>query len=156
MNEAMLKALETNPRYDYSYAFSENGSGIKNLIINRSLTGKGRGFVINSIKAPIEKAIVTSVKLFIKVFGRVTKENSRLRNTHTILDLKDEFFCHYINRSRMELFDCAWELLAFEIEHDSHYEWLFNWLINRIQEEKSRGNWIEPDKEFPQEGCWKE
>ena len=51
--------------------------------------------------------------------------------------------------------ESAWELLAFENEHDCHYEWLFNWLVNRIAEEKAKGNWVEPQKLFPQEGCWK-
>ena len=156
MDDAMRKALESNPRYDYSGVFSEKGSGIENLIINRSLTGKGREFVINLVKAPIEKALVTSVKLFIKAFGRVTKENSRLHNTHVLLDLRDEFFQHYTNRSRLELLDCAWELLIFENEHDSHYEWLFNWLTKRIAEERAKEDWIEPEKQFPQEGCWRD
>ena len=146
---------KANPKYDYSYMMNRRMS-LCDLIISKTLTGKGRGIIIRQIKWPIERTIIRSIKLFIKVFGRVTKENSRLHNTHVLLDLREEFFQHYTNPSKMELMNSAWELLVFENEHDVHYEWLFNWLVTRVAEEKAKGNYVEMPVGFPQEGCWKE
>jgi len=153
--EEVIKVISSNPKYDYSYFLKQPKPSLASLLISRMLTGKGRNFVVEQIKHPIEKVLVKSVHLFISVFGRVKKEKTIKHNTHVILDLKQEFFQHYINPYRMELFDCAWELLAFEIEHDSHYEWLFDWLVKRITEEKAKGNWVETPQEFPQENCWR-
>lgn len=152
----VIKVLSSNPKYDYSYFLSQPEPNLDKLLISRMLIGKGRGIVIKLIKWPIERTLIKSVRLFIKVFGRVTKETTTKHNTHVILDLKQEFFQHYINRGRIKLLDSAWELYAFENEHDAHYEWLFNWLVTRIAEEKAKGNWVEMPTEFPQNGCWKE
>jgi len=119
------------------------------------LTGKGRAFVVKKIKAPIEIALVTSVRLFLKVFGPVTKEGTTKRSTHVLLDLRDEFAQHYILEDRKALLYSGWELLLFENEHDSHIEFLLNWVVRRLAEEREKGNWIDM-KECPQEGCWKE
>jgi len=154
--EDVVKILSSNPKYDYSYFLSQPSPSLDKLIITRTLTGKGRKIVIDLIKWPIEKALIRSVKLFIRIFGRVTKETTIKHNTHVLLDLTAEFFGHYTLKSRMELMDCAWELLSFENEHDSHYEWLFNWLVKRIAEERVKGNWIDLPASFPQQGCWKE
>ena len=152
----MVEVLSHNPKYDYSYFLSQPNPSLGNLLISRMLTGKGRHFVINLIKRPIEKTLIKSVRLFIRVFGRVMKQTTTKHNTHIILDLREEFFQHYINKSKMELMESAWELWAFVNEHDSHYEWLFNWLITRIAEEKAKGNWVEMPLAFSQEGCWKD
>jgi len=153
----VIETLSSNPKYDYSYFLSQSSPNLANLLISRMLTGKGRPIVIKLIKWPIERTLIKSVRLFIRVFGRVTKETTAKHNTHVILDLRQEFFQHYINPGKMELMESAWELLAFEIEHDNaHYGWLFDWLVTRIAEEKAKGNWVEMEKTFPQENCWKE
>lgn len=154
--EKVLKKLSANPKYDYSYFLNQKKPNLGNLLISRMLTGKGRGIVIYLIKEPIEKTLIKSVRLFIRIFGEARKETTIRHNTHVVLDLKEEFFKHYINPTKMELMKAAWQLLAFEIEHDSHYEWLFNWLVDRVAEEKARGNWVSKPAEFPQENCWRD
>jgi len=151
----VLGVLSSNPKYDYSYFLSQPNPNLGNLLISRMLTGKGRALVVKLIKWPIERALIKSVRLFIKVFGRVTKETTTKHNTHIILDLRQEFFQHYINHSKMALMESAWELLAFEIEHDNaHYGWLFEWLVVEIGKEIACGNWVLMG-DFPQDGCWK-
>ena len=152
----LINKLNSNPKYDYSYFLNQSNPSLSKLLISRMLTGNGRNIVITMIKRPLERALIESVKLFIKVFGEVTKEKTIKHNTHVLLDLRDEFFTHYINPSKMELMKSAWTLLPFENEHDVHYEWLFDWLVTRVAEEKAKGNWVEMPKEFPQEGCWKD
>ena len=151
----VLEVLKSNPKYDYRHFLSQPEPNLANLLISRMLTGKGREYVIERIKKPFEKSVINGVKLFHLAFGRVTKETTTKHNTHVILDLKEEFDRHFINLDKKELFDAAWEGLAFENEHDPVYEWIFNWLVTRIAEEKAKGNWIPMPLEFPQEGCWK-
>lgn len=153
--DEVLKALSVNPKYDYSYYLSQPNPSLANLLISRMLTGKGRGYVIERIKKPFEQSIIRGVKLFRFAFGRVTKETTTKHNTHVILDLREEFFQHFINADKIDLFDAAWEGLAFENEHDCVYEWIFNWLVTRVAEEKAKGNWVEMSSDFPQAGCWK-
>lgn len=152
--EELLKKLSENKRYDYSYFVKSGGKSFSDLLINKTLTGKGRDYVITMIKAPLEFAIINSVKLFIKMFGKVTRENTAKHNTHIILDKRDKFFKHYIGGKR-PLMEAAWELFAFEMEHDDgHYGWLFDWLVNEIAEEKKSGNWVDYPDDYMQEGCW--
>jgi hypothetical protein len=153
--DELLKVLSGNKRYDYSHFIKSGSKSFSDLLINRTLNGKGRDYVIEKIKAPLEVAIINSVKLFVKVFGHVTKENTAKHNTHVILDLRDEFFEHYVG-GKKPLMESAWELLAFEIEHDDgHYGWLFNWLMKRLGEEREAGNWVDYPDEYMQKGCWK-
>ena len=95
--EEVLTALSQNRKYDYSYFLSQPNCHLGNLLISRMLTGVGRNLVIKLIKAPIEKTLIKSVSIFISLFGRVTKETTTKHNTHIILDLREEFFQHYIN-----------------------------------------------------------
>ncbi len=151
----IIRVLNSNPKYDYGYFLGQGRPDLANLLISRMLTGKGRDFVIKVVKAPLEKALIRSVRLFIRFFGPVTKQNTVKHNTHVLLDLKEEFFESYINRSKMPLMQSAWELLLFENEHDSHYEWLLNWLVKRIAEERAKGNWKDLPEKFPEENCWR-
>jgi len=145
--DSIVSILNTNPKYDYSHALPY---GLQNLLINRMLTGQLRDVVINLIKAPLRKALIEAMKLFVKTFGLVTKEKTILRNTHILIDIRDQFNQHYYNPSRIEMMQAGWELLLSEYEHDSHYRWLFNWLIRKIQE----SDWVSSEDEFPDEGCW--
>ena len=150
----LTKLFNSNPKYDYSEFLAQENPDLSNLIINRTLTGKGRNIVIELIKKPIEMALVNSIRLFIKMFGRVTKENSILKTTHILIDKKAKFFEHYIGGRRL-LLDSGWELLLFENEHDNgHYGWMLHWLVSEIAEEMKNGNWPELPEKFPQKDCW--
>lgn len=151
---AILGALEESP-VDYSHFMTGSGDFDK-LIINRSLSGKLRDFVIRIVKAPLEKAVIMAAALLEKKVGVITRENTVRKETHCILDIRDRFFEHYINPGKMDLFKAAFIILAFEIEHDSHYRWIFNWLLKMIDTEKAGGRWPRELGEFPQERCWKE
>lgn len=150
-----LKVLNANPKYDYSYAL-KSGKGLGDLLAPRALTGEGRGFVITKIKDPLRKVLVLVMKRLVMREGTVTKEKTTLRNTHSLLDIRERFFSHYINSSRMDLMQAAWELFPFEHEHDSHYRWLFYWLLKELIKEIEAGKFILPDEPFPDAGCWKE
>lgn len=154
--EDVIKVLNSNPKYDYSHFLRSKNPNLGNLLISRVLTGKGRDFVIRQIKAPLQKTLIRVVKLYIKVFGKLTKENTTKRNTHTLLDLEKEFFGHYVNETKTELMRAGWFLLEFENEHDSHYEYFIHWLLKRINEERAKGNWIDMPAKFPQQDCWKD
>jgi hypothetical protein len=136
--------------------FLKSGGDYNALLINRALTGKLRQFVIDVVKAPLEKAIIMAAWLIEHKVGRVTKETCVRKETHFILDLEQKFNKHYINEGRKKLMHALFILLAFEIEHDSHYRWIGQWLILAIIKGMAASEWPDKLEAFPQEGCWKE
>lgn len=154
-SDEIIKALGASGKYDYSY-FIKSGKPMEDLLINRALTGKLREYVINTIKAPLYQAIILAAWLIEKKVGKITRETTVRVETHAVLDIRDWFFEHYILESRKKLFEAAFVLWAFEMEHDSHYREIGNLVMEQVFLKVQEGKWPLKVESFTQENCWKE
>ena len=118
-------------------------------LIHWALRGEMRDFVINRVKAPLEKAIILAASLIPE--PRI--ENTYLPNTHRLMAYRDTFLKYETNQSKRKLFEASWKILIFEIEHDPYYRDRFNWLIEMIANDPEwkprscdhpNGFWAEP------------
>ena len=107
--------------------------------------------IIEKVKAPLMWAIIKAAKLFPKA----TRENTYLPDTRDLMNIFDEFFLHFINRSRREMMEAGRDVALAEIEHDPHYAWIFCWFAQEIAKAVNDGK-FKLDKPFPIKGCWKE
>ncbi len=152
--DTLLDVLNTNPRYDYTHFIKKHSLHLEELFTSKMLTYPYRSFVIKQVKRPLEKVIILVADRLVEKLGKVTRDNTIQRNNHILLDIREEFFKHYTNERKIPLMRSAWELLLAEYEHDSHYRWLFDWLILEIMEEIKNGNWTPIEEKFPQPDCW--
>ena len=119
------------------------------------MLGTFREFVIDEIKAPLESTLISIAKKFRGKIGEMRKDNTTQPLTHVLIDLKKEFFEHYCNNSKKELLDSGIDMLTWEVEHDPHYRWIFNWFYTKLKEEEAKGNWWVHIEPFPQNKCWR-
>ena len=151
--EEIIETLGASGKYDYSH-FIQAGKPMEELIINRALTGKLREYVIKTVKAPLEKAIILAAWLIEKKVGKITKENTVRVETHGVLDIRDWFFEHYILESKRKLFEAVFVIWAFEEEHDSHYREIGNLIMEQVFKRVEEGNWPLRVEHFTQENVW--
>lgn len=108
-------------------------TGEVKYLVHWMLKGKMRDYVINKIKAPLQKIIEI-------IGGRlpeITRESLLQPNSHILFDLRDEFLKHENNRTKRKLFEAAWNILIAIYEHDNYYRYRFDWLLEEI----SKSNW---------------
>lgn len=110
------------------------------------LMGSGRQYVIEKIKKPLLKAITTLALRY----PEPTMENTCVRNTARLLNIRDKFFEYENNGDRNGLFQAIWRIFICEYEHDPYYRYRIDWIL----EELNKSNW-EPRK-IRKEQCWKE
>jgi len=91
-----------------------------------------RNFVINSIKAPLRKAIEKAGDLIPKP----TKENLAHPNSLKLLAIRDRFLEYEGDSNRRKLFEAGFNILIAEYEHDSYYRDRIDWLLEIIREIK--------------------
>lgn len=128
-----------------------------------------RGFFIREVKAPLMGALFNVTGIiprwtrrfkFVKYiyllwdvwimvrsimrYPEPTKENTRKWNTHTLIDVVEEFTKY--NRLRTSLFKAAFRLVVGEYEHDSDYAQRFDWFLGRLTQTYIDGRWkkLEP------------
>lgn len=111
------------------------------------LRGSTRQYVIDKIKKPMMKAIITLASRY----PEPIRENTRIQNTHILLEIKDKFFECEDNPCRKALFEALWKILIIEYEHDIYYRQRIDWMLEQIIESE----WDFKKKNYP-EKCWKE
>lgn len=112
------------------------------------LQGAMRRYVIDKIKKPLMKAIVTLAQRY----PDPTRENCRQVNSHILFDIRDKFFEYEGNLSRKALFDALFKLFIAEYEHDPYYRYRLDWMLEQVmgsdwQPRKIRNEqfWNEPE-----------
>ena len=87
-----------------------------------------RYYVINKIKAPLQKVI----EMMGSRIPEPTHENVLHPNAHLLIDIRDEFFGYENNRSKGGMERAAFNLFIAEYEHDPYYRDRFDWVIDKI------------------------
>ncbi|KKN72892.1 hypothetical protein LCGC14_0405960 [marine sediment metagenome] len=106
-----------------------------------------RQYVIDKIKKPLMKAIVTLAMRY----PEATKDHTLLPKTHILIDIQNKFFEYENNKGRDALFRAMWRMFIIEYEHDGYYRDRIDWVIEEIV----KSGWgIRPIR-FPVK-CWKE
>lgn len=111
-----------------------------------------REYIIKRVKDPLRKAIILAAKLI----PEITRENTRYRNTHTLIGITGDFYQHEKNPQRLNLFQAAFKIFLFEIEHDTYYRDRFNWFLEEIIKAILRGDWEERTNGHPYKPNWVE
>ncbi len=125
---------------------TEPGECISQVVLRSPL----RQYFIDKVKAPLRKVII----LIAKRIPNVTKENTRYRNTYTLIDIFDRFFEHERNAGREGMFRAVFKIFLFEIEHDVYYRDRFNWFLEEIIKVILRGEWEERTNGYPNKPWW--
>lgn len=112
---------------------------------------KRRGYFIDKVKRPLMKALI----ILAKRYPEPTRENCKKWNTHTLLDIWDEFFEYEDNPGRNGLFQAIRKLTVGEYEHDSYYAQRMDWFLERLFERYQSGEWKPLEPHNPA-GCWVE
>ena len=127
---------------------TKNPLGFPYIMLGSAL----RGYVIRMIKAPLEKAIILAARRM----PDPTRENVGRHNALVLMDIRDEFFKHYINPSKMKLYQAAIKIGIGIVAHDAHHGWILSWWIDKLVEERMKGNWIPKAETFSRAGCWQD
>jgi len=109
------------------------------------LRGLMRDFVIDKVKKPLRKAIITLANRY----PLPTRENCLNQNSHILLDKRDEFLSYEGNSSPSKLFAALFRIFIAEYEHDPYYRSRINWLIEELVEETLDGKWLPRGKDRP-------
>ena len=111
-----------------------------------------RNYVIKRVKAPLRKCLV----LVANRLPLLNRENTRFRNTHTLMTIFDKFMEYENNPGREEMFRAAFKLFLMEIEHDVYYRDRFNWFLEEVIKAILRGDWEERTNGHPDLPNWLE
>jgi hypothetical protein len=98
-------------------------------------------FVIDDVKAPLQKAIQFAAKLLARKCGPISKETTCSPVVHAFLDIMKEFEELENNPDRIELFTSVLTIFMAEIEHDPYYRFRFDWLLEKMFEKILAGEW---------------
>ena len=128
------------------------------LISTWALLTSMRQYVIDEIKAPLQKAIEGAKTLFdiskellssVKKIPLITKKNTCFINTHILLDKRDLFLKYHYNPNRGKLIESAINMDIFEYEHDSYYAWIQDWWLIELAMDLAKGDWKPRFTKFP-------
>jgi len=92
------------------------------------LRGDTRQWVIDKLKTPLMKAIITLCKRY----PEPNKGNTTAQNTDILIDIRDKFFKLSTNQTRKELYEAAWRMFIVEFESEPEYRYIFYWIIEEI------------------------
>lgn len=106
-----------------------------------------RQYVVEKIKAPLRKAMVTLAKRY----PEPTLENLVHPNSFILLALSEKFLEYEDNPSRIDMFRAIWRMFIAEYEHDSYYRHRIDWLVEEI----ANSDWKPRPLNHP-DHCWKE
>jgi len=126
-------------------------------------------FVVNKVKAPLQRAIlnskriaeiipalISSASLLRGKFGDITKDKTFQQNAHCLIDHKAKFLSYMNNKGRAPLFSAAYDIGAAEVEHDNCYQEWLNVEVEFIIEDILSGKWIGRDEGTPAKKFWNE
>ena len=92
------------------------------------LRGDGRKYIIEKVKAPLLKVIISLAKRL----PEPSKENTLHPNSQKLLEIRERFFNCEENPGRRELFDAIWKIAIVEYEHDPYYRYRIDWVLEQI------------------------
>lgn len=119
-------------------------------VLHRSLTiSKGNRLFANIC---LLRDVWLMVK-FVNKYPEPTRENTKKRSTHVLLDVWDEF--EKYNKARRELFKVVRRVSACECEHDIDYSQRITWLIKKLSEKYLSGEWP-PLEPWAPKNFWKD
>lgn len=126
-------------------------------------------FVVNKVKAPLQKAILNSKRLIDVIptvissasllkgkFGEITKDKAFQQNAHCLIDHKARFLSYENNPGRASLFSAAYDVTVAEVEHDNYYRERLNVEVEWIIEDILAGKWIGRVEGTPAKKYWNE
>jgi len=125
--------------------------------------------IVNEIKAPLVELLdavidhrlrpeqLLLVRRVVKAVNRLpmpAHENIRLKNSHLLVDLRDEFFSHERNAGREKALLALFNAVIIVYEYDHYYrnriDWLLKWLVEHY------GEWEPLKPNRPRREQWKE
>ena len=162
--EAILKEGKKGKTDPSEYAHLMAGRTPKFLLAFKMLRGAGRKYVIERVKAPLRKALVTgktlsqvikTLKLITSRLPEPTPENCGFLKTHLLMKIEDKFFQYENNLGREEMFRAVIKLLKAEIEHDGYYQARYDFWLEEHIKMILTGEWL-PRVENSPDICWRE
>ena len=119
------------------------------MLLKHWMLKENRQYVIESIKNPLHAAII----LYGMKYLEPTRENCKNPNSHILLDAQDKLFEYYTNKRNFALFRAVFRILIGEYEHDNHYQWILDWMLEFLVNSDWRPrpcghpskSWIEPE-----------
>jgi len=133
-------------------------------LLGHWMLGFARQYVIEQVKAPLQKAIEKGKSLseVIKAIGTYahrtpdpTPENCIFHNSHVLMKLRDRFFEHLDMSNKEMMFRSAIKMLIVEYEHDPQYRDIFDVFVEWLVEEVNSGNWRDRPPGRPLPEFWK-
>jgi len=110
---------------------------------------KRRHYFINKVKAPLMKVLV----FIANKYPEPTRENTRKKNTHVLLDVWDDFFKYERNKSKDSLFHAIRKVIVGEYEHDGYYAQRMDWFLEELVKKYNSGEW-KPLEPWNPAGFW--
>ncbi len=115
-----------------------------------------KDMVINQIKAPLNKAIISAASKFANQFGDVTKLNTCSPTTHSLIDIRDKFLSYDSNGGRRKLFEAIINLGIAVFENSNYYRFRFDWAVEEIVKSILEGKWESRPLNAMEKFCWSE
>jgi len=120
-----------------------------NSIFWKILSPQTKRIFSDTVKIPLRKAIVH----FAEMYPEPTHDNCTVRNTHILLDIKDEFAKHDNNKTRTPMILAALKILICEYEHDIYYRKRADWFVDQLKASTWSNRSGAPDSDVYAE-CW--
>jgi hypothetical protein len=87
-------------------------------------------FMIHGIKAPL----LTLINLFADKFPEPTKENTWHPNSHTMIDIRDEFFRHcHLDKRRNSVLRAVINFVIVMYDYDPPYRMMIDWWAKNLE-----------------------
>jgi hypothetical protein len=99
------------------------------------------------------KGILSAYNAMVKL-PEPTLENTKLQNTHLLIEIRDEFFKFEDNPGRSSAFRVIWKFFLWMYELDAYYGDRINWIIERLF--SLSGRWIFQPEFKPRITHWRE
>ena len=99
-------------------------------------------YFIEEVNEPLVKAIT----ILVRRYPEPTHENVLYKNSHRLLDIRDEFFRCWDTRGRHKLYEALWRVVIVKYEHSANYRNFIDWTLMMIQ----ASGWkpFEPDRQM--------
>ena len=109
--------------------------------INTLLSGNKNTFLL------VISIFLEALKIarLIKRYPRPTMTNCIFPNTRRVLAAEEKFLKYQYSKREHPLFECLFDLLAIEIEHDGDMRYRWGWLIKFLKDE----GWEDNPEGFP-------
>ena len=109
---------------------------VTDLLSYKILRTELREYVIKRVKDPLRRVLV----MVANRIPEITKDNTRFKNTHTLIDIFDKFLELQHDDGRKDMFRAAFKIFLMEIEHDVYYRDRFGWFVEELIKAVLRGD----------------